>query len=45
MAIFPPETPKMLTNTKVLLALFNVHDEKLLITITVRLKFIKSILL
>ena len=44
-AIFPPETLKMLANTKVLHALFNVPDEKLLITITVRLKFIKTILL
>jgi len=35
----------MLANTKVLPALFNVPDEKLLITIAVRLKFIKTILL
>jgi hypothetical protein len=29
LAIFPPEPPKMLANTKVLPALFNVPDEKL----------------
>ena len=44
-AIFPPETPKMLANTKVLHALFNVPDEKLLIMIAARLKFIKTFLL
>ena len=44
-AIFPPETKKMLANTKVLPALFNVPDEKLLIMIAARLKFIKTFLL